>query len=55
MIHWDGTISLGNVLMILAVLWPVIKFSVIMRDFPPHRHTDSKILYPKGMSPEDKR
>jgi len=48
-LHWDGTVTLGNVLMVLAVLWPVIRFSVLMRDFPPHRHVKDGIIYPKGM------
>ena len=54
--HFDGSITLGNILTILVLLWPVIRFSAIMRDFPPHRHIAGRegkdiILYPRGMMP----
>lgn len=52
LMHFDGTITLGNILTILAVLWPILRFTAVIRDFPPHRHTKDGIIYPKGMSPD---
>ena len=49
--HFDGTITLGNLLTIGVFLWPVIRFTMQTRDFPLHRHVNGKIFYPKGMAP----
>lgn len=51
MIHWDGTITLGNLLTIVVLLYPVLRLASVMRDFPPHRHIGHEIVYPKGMAP----
>jgi hypothetical protein len=50
--HWDGTVTLGNVLTMAVVLFPVLRFWVVLTDFPPHRHARGYIIYPKGMAPK---
>lgn len=41
--------------MIVGIAVPALKASArlssLMKDFPPHRHTDGKIIYPTGMVP----
>jgi len=60
---WDGTITLGNLLTILGFGFAALKFytkvvrfidklEMLIDEFPPHRHVDGAILFPKGMSPE---
>lgn len=52
--HFDFTITLTTVLQlpVLAGVWYVVRFVSIQRDFPPHRHTNGDIFYPKGFAPE---
>jgi hypothetical protein len=50
--HWDGTITLGNVLTMIVFMLPVIRFWSVFVDFPPHRHARGFIIYPKGMAPK---
>jgi hypothetical protein len=56
-LHWDGTISLGNIITLLfgagPILFFVVRIYVLFREFPPHRHMNGDIYYPKGMKPED--
>lgn len=54
--HWDGTVTLGNLLTIcwftlLAVAWWV-RMNTLLREYPLHRHSGTEIFYPRGMRPE---
>jgi hypothetical protein len=33
------------------VLWGAARLRSIMKDFPPHRHLNGKIMYPAGYAP----
>jgi hypothetical protein len=57
-VHWDGTITLGNVLTIitgavffLAFYAKIVNFLAIMKEYPPHRHNLNVIYYPSTMKP----
>lgn len=57
--HWDGTITLGNVLTIIsfAVFFlifyaRIVRLFAIMEEYPPHRHNGDVIVYPRGMTPD---
>ena len=50
--------SFDNLLHVIEIVvlgapiwWGAIRLSSIMRDFPPHRHDNGNILYPKGYEP----
>lgn len=60
----DMTISIGDVLAVLSICatlggaaWALIRkldeVLIFFREFPPHRHVQGKILYPKGYAPEE--
>ena len=58
--HFDGTITLGNVLTIISFLIgflmfyaKIVKLFAILQEYPPHRHNGDVIVYPRGMKPED--
>jgi len=34
------------------ILYKLDRFLVLFDEYPPHKHIDSKILYPKGMDPD---
>ncbi len=48
-------VTLTVVVVIMGVVWKVlVKVSRIMEalaDYPPHRHVNGKILFPKGYEP----
>ena len=57
--HWDGTITLGNVLTIiiffgsfLAFYAKIVRLFAILQEYPPHRHNGNAVIYPKGMNPD---
>jgi hypothetical protein len=58
--HWDGTITLGNILTIavfffsfLAFYSKMVRLFAILQEYPPHRHNGDIIVYPRGMKPDD--
>lgn len=61
-LRFDGTVTLGNVLTLATILlmgfgaWYKFlrKIDLLiqrMEDFPPHRHTNGGVIYPKGFDP----
>lgn len=59
--HFDFTISLTTVITtvlamiqgpIAVALWKVVRFMNVQKDFPPHRHINGHVLYPKDYAPE---
>jgi hypothetical protein len=54
-VHFDFTISLTTLvqLPILGGVWYVVRFISIQKDYPPHRHVNGKILYPKDYAPQE--
>lgn len=57
--RWDGTITLGNLLTIIALLVSfmafysrLVRLFAIFEEYPPHRHNADVIVYPRGMKPE---
>ena len=59
-LHWDGTITLGDILMMLSfafsallVYGKIATLLAILKEFPLHRHDGAAIYYPHGMKPED--
>lgn len=57
MVNFDPTINLSTLLQlpILAGVFYVVRFIVIQKDFPPHRHINGHVLYPKGYTPDPER
>jgi hypothetical protein len=55
MITLDNTIHISEAIAIVGGLWKInrsfVRFLDIMKDFPPHRHVNGKIMYPKGFNP----
>lgn len=48
----DMIVHLIEILVIGAPLWwGAIRFASILKDFPPHRHDNGNILYPRGYEP----
>ena len=50
--------SADNILHIIEIIfigapiwWGVFRLASILKDFPPHRHDNGNILYPKGYEP----
>ncbi len=33
------------------IVWSAFRLRSLLKDFPPHRHLNGKILYPKGYAP----
>jgi hypothetical protein len=52
--HFDFTVSFTTLLQlpILGLLGYVVRFISIQKDFPPHRHVNGQVLYPKDYAPE---
>jgi len=52
----DTKLHLIEILIVGAPMWyGVIRLLSLMKDFPPHRHVPpDKIIYPRGMNPDDK-
>jgi hypothetical protein len=60
LLHFDGTITLGNILTIitgltafLAFYSKMVRLFAILTEYPPHRHNGDVVIYPRGMRPED--
>lgn len=55
MIGLDPSIHIGEALTILGVGWKIVtkltRIASLLEDFPPHRHVNGKIVYPKDYSP----
>jgi hypothetical protein len=53
---FDQLGHIGEALTIIGVGWAVIskinRLISIFEDFPPHRHVNGTVLYPKGFAPE---
>jgi len=53
----DQLSHIGEALTILVVGWRVVakmnRLISIFEDFPPHRHANGTIVYPKGFAPEE--
>jgi hypothetical protein len=48
----DTLLHLAEIFIIGAPLWwSAIRLASILRDFPPHRHDNGHIIYPKGYEP----
>lgn len=58
------TLQIGTLCAIIAVGWKVIKAANavqktanrvldILKDYPPHRHVNGKIIFPKGFEPTE--
>ena len=51
----DLTFHAAELLVLLGVAWKVIsalnRFTGILRDYPPHRHINGKIIFPDGYTP----
>jgi hypothetical protein len=59
--HLDFSISLTTVLAGIAAfvnaiatmgIWKIVRFVNLQKDFPPHRHINGNVLYPKDYAPE---
>ncbi len=54
--NWDYLIHGCELVLLLPVLWKANRFFNRFLDerenFPPHRHGNGKIYYPKGLKPE---
>jgi hypothetical protein len=50
--HFDWTINIAELAVLGANVIVLVKIFLVMRDYPPHRHTNGDIIYPKGMFPE---
>ncbi len=35
----------------IPLWWGVLKMLFVFREYPPHRHDNGHILYPRGMEP----
>ena len=33
------------------MVWSTLRISSLLKDFPPHRHIDHRIIYPAGYAP----
>jgi len=55
--HWDATIGISSLLVLLGIAWRVNrtlnKLWDLFQQFPPHRHEGEDVFYPKGMKPEE--
>lgn len=55
--HFDFTVSLGSILVAVVqgpigiLLWRLNRLVNVQKDFPPHRHINGKILYPRDFAP----
>jgi hypothetical protein len=53
--NFDLTFHVFELLTLAAVAWKVIKavnrFTDVLKDFPPHRHDNGNVIYPKGFEP----
>lgn len=48
----DNLLHIAEILVIGAPLWwSAIRLASILKDFPPHRHDNGNIIYPKGYEP----
>lgn len=48
----DNLLHIIEIVVIGAPLWwSVFRLASILRDFPPHRHDNGHIIYPKGYEP----
>ena len=48
----DNVLHIIEIVVIGAPLWwSAIRLASILKDFPPHRHQNGDILYPKGYEP----
>jgi hypothetical protein len=58
-LHWDGTISLGNILTIIFGAGPVFYIALktywLLKEYPPHKHLNGHIIYPTGVTPQEWR
>lgn len=53
--HFDFTISPLTILfngVVLGALWKILRLISLQKDYPPHRHVNGKIIYPKDYAPE---
>ena len=61
---FDWTITLGNVITLVILMFGsgafytrIVKFisklEYLIGEFPPHKHINRKILYPKGLAPQE--
>ena len=37
----------------LPMIWGVVRITSLLKDFPPHRHLNGKIVYPAGYQPTE--
>ena len=53
--NFDYSIHAAELLVILSVAWKVLRVANriidVMGDFPPHKHINGKIVYPKHYEP----
>jgi hypothetical protein len=51
----DLTFHVANLIVIALVSWKVVRAAnrveSVLKDFPPHRHSNGHILFPKGFEP----
>lgn len=60
--HWDGTITLGNLLTIATIAGTILigyskvyariirfmdKIEFLMSEYPPHKHAGDSVIYPE--------
>lgn len=56
--HWDWLIRGVEFVIVSGLAWRINRvanrFWDLLQEYPLHRHVGRSILYPKGMSPEDR-
>lgn len=50
-----GIFDSGALAFIAFVGWKVLRFFSLLRDFPPHRHDEDRIIYPFDYEPTETR
>jgi hypothetical protein len=38
---------------VAPVIWATLRIANVLKDFPPHRHVNNKIIYPIGYGPTE--
>ena len=50
----DNILHIIEILVVGAPIWGVaFRLTSIIKDFPPHRHANGNIIYPKGFEPSE--
>lgn len=52
---WFHVVELGIMAfgVALPILWGVSRLASLLKDFPPHRHLNGSIIYPRGYEPTE--